>query len=110
MRLAVGALASMVSGVVLWRGYRARSARRVTLVSGGATTLLFELADLQLSNLLFKVGDILAAIADVGVDPLLDEGIVGRLPHVTRSGDQGLLPLDLAVDRGNKLVTVHDGG
>ena len=94
-----------VSGVILWWGSRAPV--RVTLA--GRTTILLHVTNLQLSHLLLQVGDILAAIADVGVDSLLHEGVVGRLPHVTGSGDKGLLPLDLVGDRGDQLVPVHDG-
>jgi hypothetical protein len=67
------------------------------------------LTKLQLSHLLLEVGDIFATIADVGVDALLDQNVVGGLSHITGGGDEGFLPLDLAVDRGNELVAVHDG-
>jgi hypothetical protein len=38
----------------------------------------------------------------------LYEGVIGGLSHVGGGGDEGLFPLDLAVDRGNKVVAVHD--
>lgn len=78
------------------------------MLAGGATFLI-HLTDLQLSHFLLQVSNILAAIANVGVDSLLHEGIVSRLPHVTGSGDEGLLPLDLAEDRGDQLVPIHNG-
>ena len=68
---------------------------------------MLDSTELKLLHLLLQVGDIFPAIADIRIHPLLHEGIIGRTPHVSRSSDQGLLPLDLAVDRGNEFVPVH---
>lgn len=68
---------------------------------------MLDSTDLQLLHLLLQIRDVLAAIANVRIDPLLHEWVIGGLPHVGRSGDQSLFPLDLAVDRGNELVPVH---
>ena len=84
---------------------------RMPLVSWGARLIAAQLAELQFPHFLFKVGNVLPAISNVRVHFLLHQRVIGRLPHVRRSGDEGLLPLDLAVDGGHKLiVTVHDCG
>jgi hypothetical protein len=97
----------MVSAGVLERG-RGTRAGRVTL-SLRRTTIVVRITDLKLSHFLFEISDIFAAITDVGVDTLLYERVVGGLPHITSGSDEGLLPLDLSVDRGNNLVAFHDG-
>ena len=99
------AFIAKVSGAILW-GRRGPGAS--TLTAGG-TSALIQAANLQLSQFLLKVGDIFAAFADVGIALLLDEGVVGRCPHLSGGLDQGLLPPDLMFDRGDKLVAFHDG-
>ena len=82
----------------------------MTALGGGTATIVLDATDLKLSHLLLQVGNVFPAIADIRVDSLLDEGVIGGLPHVGRSGYEGLFPLDLAIDRGNELVPVHFGG
>lgn len=95
--------------IIFRRGYWGRAQRiRMTALSGRATTaIMLDLPNLKLLQLLLQIGNVLPAIADVRIDPLLHKVIIGRLPHVGRSGDESLFPLDLAVDRGNELAPVH---
>ena len=76
----------------------------VTTLRWGTTAIIFDATDLQLLHLLLQISNVFAAVADIRIHPLLHERVIGGLPHVGRSGNQGLFPLDLAVDR-EALVT-----
>lgn len=97
---------------VLWRRSRRPPVTGMPLVRwGSGLPLASHLADLQLPHFILEVGDVLSAISNIRVNLLLYERVIRRLPHVRRSVDKGLFPLDLAVDRGHELiVAVHDCG
>jgi hypothetical protein len=67
--------------------------------------LYFEIPQLRL-----EVVDVSAAILDLPVEAREHGGIVSRLAHGIRGVDQGLLPVNLLLHIGHRLVDARHGG